>query len=674
MSKGNNLHALLIGVNYYFPNQLPGGVNYSPLQGCVRDIQQMESFLRSSLGVADENIIRLTASDGGNGGPSEAPSLWPTYGNIVDAFHRMREKAQPGDEVIIHYSGHGGRATSIYPPDVKPGKIDEALVSTDIGTDEGHYVRDLELAHLLHALTGKGLLVTVLLDCCHSGGMTRGDAVARGTGQVDTAARPAERGAVADKEAVLDTWRTLTGGTKAATPITAGGLPASDEWVVLTACRPQELAYEFKFDGQHHNGALTYWLLDALHAGGPVLSYEQLHRRLLTRIRSQFQRQWPQLYGEGRRAVFGRDWVDAQFAVPVVKYNEERGEVVLNAGTAQGVRRGAQLAIFPTEAADLGDVDAAVAHVTVKTGGATESTATVDEMGTDNTIEPGAQAVLVNPASVRLRSYVRLQTEGEGALPAEGQEALRAAHDAAQFGGFVELVGAEDRADFIIAAKDGHYEIWDPGGEVIPRINPPLPLDGAEAAAGVIKRLIHLARYRNVRQLANSDRGARDAPRVTFEWLDVAQDHTFSPGDEPVLLVRNDSEEAVEVAILELAPDWSITQIYPDGAAPSYTFDPGAEDELLFEVYLEGEQGEETSIYKLFATTDASNFRLLELPSLDQRTRLVKRAPDNELERLLAQVAETGPQTRAGRMRTSAGRHWTTAQVELHVAAPEQGE
>jgi hypothetical protein len=667
----SDLYALLIGADYYFPNSLPDGGRYGHLHGCVRDVERMASFLKARLAVPDKNNIRLTASHGGADAPAEEPSLWPTYENIIGGFQRVIENARPGDQVVIHYSGHGGRATSIYPPEVKSSGIDEAFVPADIGSDAARYVRDLELAHLLHTMTERGLVVTALLDCCHSGGMTRGDppAVARGIDAIDSTVRRTDTLAAPDADALLATWRQLTGGTRAATPLTPGGLPASDDWVVLTACRPQELAYEYKFDGQHKSGALTHWLLEALQGGGMALSYKQLHQRVLARVQAQFARQRPQLYGDGSRAIFGHNRVQAQFAVPVLKVDDARGEVVLNAGIAQGVRRGAQFAIFPLDATDLGDFDSAAARVTVKEDGATASQAAVDEVTEGEKIEPGAQAVLINPASVRLRSYARLQAEDEGALPQAAQAALRTAHATADFGRFVEWVGADAPADFIVAGMKGFYEIWDPGGEIIPRINPPLALSDEEAPAKVIERLIHLTRYRNVQQLANNDSRARGAPSVTFEWLDVPGDHTFADGNVARLLVRNDSPQDVEVTVLHLAPDWRIEQFYPADASDSYTFAPGETDTLELDVFVGGDEEEETSIFKLCATLQGTNFRMLELPTLDEpmTRRAGTRSPANELEELLSQVVETAPSTRAVRLRTSAGREWTTAQVELRV-------
>ncbi len=662
-SKNHNLYALLIGVNYYFPNRLDGGTSYGHLHGCVRDVEAMESFLKTRLGVADSQIIKLTAShnEADKSKPTEDKSVWPTYDNIIAGFQQLHDVAQAGDQVVIHYSGHGGRAKSIYSAAIKPAGFDEAFAPTDIGTDEGRYLRDLQLVYWLQKFSDKGVTTTVVLDCCHSGGMTRGDAVTRGSADIDNAVRPAE---TSDADAVA-TWQSLTDSVARSGSLNSGGLPASDNWVVIAACRPQESAFEYTVDGERR-GALTYWLMDTLN-GSLSLSYKQVHQRLVGRIQSKFSYQRPQLYGDGKRAVFGQARIDAQFAVPVLKYSERRSEVTLNAGIAQGIRRGAQFAIFPLNATELNDFSQAVARVTVFRDGATESKATIDEQSAP--IELGAQAVLINPASVKLRGFAQLQTEGQWALPTQAQAALKSAHAAAQFGGFIEWV-EEGEVDFIVAANKGHYEIWDATGEAIPFVNPPLALTDETAPAKVIDRLIHLTRYRNVQRLANNDSRTRGAPSVTFEWVGVHPDHVFTEGDVAHLLVRNDSAHDVEIAMLELDESWQIKQIYPEQGVDTYTFAPGEAETLEIDVFLSGDAAAESTIYKLFATIKGTNFHMLELPSLDEplmKSEMRSPSRDSELEQLLAQLIDIAPSMRAGRLRSTAGRQWTTAQVTLQV-------
>ena len=108
----NYLHALLIGIDCYLPNRLPNGASYKSLKGCVRDITLAEAFLKRQFNLPSERIYKLTASNvDGSSEPSEPPEQLPTYENIVGKFKELTEKAQPQDQVYIHYSGHGGRAS-----------------------------------------------------------------------------------------------------------------------------------------------------------------------------------------------------------------------------------------------------------------------------------------------------------------------------------------------------------------------------------------------------------------------------------------------------------------------------------------------------------------------------------------------------------------------------------
>src|ERR1051326_6038703 len=201
-SNRSGFYALLIGINQYLPNKLPNGLYYKSLLGCVPDVNLVEGFLRRDLGVPNENIIRLTSSRPVAGyEPPESRSQWPTYENIVSAFNGLTDVAQPGDQVFIHYSGHGGRAlTTDQFKDIKGDwGLDEVIVPMDLGNSEGRYLRDTELHLLIERLVRKRLYVTVALDSCHAGGATRNlldpdDAGAgvRGAGVLDTFKRRTE--------------------------------------------------------------------------------------------------------------------------------------------------------------------------------------------------------------------------------------------------------------------------------------------------------------------------------------------------------------------------------------------------------------------------------------------------------------------------------------------------
>ena len=153
-----NFYALLIGIDFYFPHDLPDG-RYKNLRGCVQDINHVETYLKTTFNLTPDQIIKLTATASENPNqPQEPPELLPTYENIVAKFKEITAKAQPQDRVYIHYSGHGGRAKTIFESLKGFGGLDEALVPTDIGQPNSRYLRDLEFAKLLEEMVEKSWL------------------------------------------------------------------------------------------------------------------------------------------------------------------------------------------------------------------------------------------------------------------------------------------------------------------------------------------------------------------------------------------------------------------------------------------------------------------------------------------------------------------------------------
>lgn len=145
----STFHALLIGIDHYLPNKLPDGGSYPSLGGCVRDVASMEEFLRQKLEIPGERIMKLAMPVAGIENPPEPNAQWPTYENIVKAFSDLTDDAAPGDQVYIHYCGHGGRVPTRFPDLKGASGLDETLVPMDVGNAEARHLRDVELAYLL---------------------------------------------------------------------------------------------------------------------------------------------------------------------------------------------------------------------------------------------------------------------------------------------------------------------------------------------------------------------------------------------------------------------------------------------------------------------------------------------------------------------------------------------
>lgn len=695
--KSSSLHALLIGIDHYMPNLLLGKYSYPHLGGCVRDISHVESFFKNKLGLAADRITKLTASLTDGDKPAEPPAQWPTYKNIVAAFKKLINEAKAGDQVYIHYSGHGGRASTAFPKLKGKTAQDEALVPTDIGNSEAQYVRDVEIAHLLKAMVDKKLIVTVVFDCCHSGGATRGrgGARTRGIGIVDTRTLPT-KSLVASEEELALTWETLSGGKTRSLKPASGWLMEPQGYVLLAACRAQELAMEYPFDGYESNGALTYWLLDSLKQIGPGLTYKLLHDRIVAKIHSQFETQTPQLQGEGNRLVFGSEQVKPQHGVTVMQYDSRKKTVLLNAGQAHGVRKGAQFAVYSIDAKSLTDTEDRVALAEVTEIGASESRAKVtNKLGT-KPIQQGAQAVLLDPGMVRLRRSVRVLKRDDLPKKIDQAKALESIETILAKGasGFLQLAAEKEPADYQVAVNEkSEYEIWDPAGEPIKNLRPALKIKDAESAARVVSRLEHLAKYRNVQELDNRDPMSPLARKLVVELVGMQTE--FDPADEPdpqpfnspgntpvlkegewtFLRVRNNSSEVLNVTVMDLGPDWSVSQIYPSGAGAFESLDPGQELPILrLQSSLPPGYEQGTDVLKVFATVGTTNFQWLALPALDEppiAKKTTRSAAGSALDELLAAFTSGAPKTRNLNLAAYPSKEWATAQVEVRI---EKGE
>ncbi|MEG4071075.1 caspase family protein [Microcoleus sp. Pol14C2] len=698
-STRSNFHALLIGIDCYLPNKLSDGSYYKSLKGCVRDINHVEAFLKNRLQVPETQIVKLTASNNADASiePPEPKELWPTYENMIAKFKEITEKAQAEDQVYIHYSGHGGRAATIYPNLKGEDGIDESLVPTDIGDSNARYLRDMELAKLLQNMVDKGLVVTVALDSCHSGGAARkiGDDcdIRRSEGgAVDTTPRPIES-LVGSADELAQTWKSLAQNNHNTRNVTSSGwLPEPKGYTLLAACRDNEYAYETDFDGER-NGALTYWLLRSLEKFGTGVTSKTLHDRIFAKVHSQFEKQTPMLQGKSDGTFFGNNLVSTQLTVPVIQVNLEENRVQLNAGQAHGLRQGAEFVVYPSQTADFTQTNQRLALVQITRLGAVNSWATITQMLGESKIEDiedGAPALLLYP-HVQLVSKVHLvlPEEKDQPLGIDAKVALQAVESAMPEGkGWVELVSGDEAADYQVSINSaGDYEILDRTGIPISNLRPTLKVDNPNAAVSVLKRLVHLSKYHATIDLDNHDPESPLKGKIEVELFALPDDYVpgdkeelkpfNNPGNVPTLdvdrysylIIRNKSSLFLNITVLAIQPDWSIIKGYPTGA-PFQTVDPGKEVKWRINTSLPNGSQEGTDILKVFATIDGTSFDWLELPALDKP--IESRNPDRAttpLAKFLAAffASEDAPPTKNVNSAAYASEEWTTDQVTLVV-------
>lgn len=707
----SNIYALLIGINYYFPNTFSDGNFYPCLKGAVRDINFVESFLTNTRKIPTENIFKLTASASVNSElPLESNENLPTYKNIVTKFQELTKIVSKGDQIYIHYSGHGASVATEIPEEKGENGTDESIVPTDIGLQEGRYLKDFELAKLLQNMVDKGLVVTIVLDSCYSGGATKGEVNIRGIGKVDDTVRTT-KSLVADLEELKANW--LSSAEKSNTRSVYSNLVSNtNDYVLLAACRPTEFAFEYLVDRKKgiYGGALTNFLLESFKQLSPNLTYKNIHENLYTKIHSKFPLQTPMLVGNGNRVVFGDKYEQKAYYVLVLQVDKVNQRVLLGVGESVGFGVDDQFAIYP-QGADFTKIEQRIAVATISECGATESWCHLELIEKEAIVKQADQAVPL-AAPIYLVKQVLLWYKDEanaeersqnpfpfGKLSPEiyllQEEALEAVKNALKGNGWVEATEeSEEEIRYQVAVNErGEYEICDLSGQPLPNLHPPLKINEPNSANKLVNRLVHLAKYHSIYELNNYDQNSPLLGKLEFEWLGKSKNHsrakpippksklqsvespfeaTVIEGEWIFLKIKNNSNRILNIAVLELDIDWAVLQVFPPNQGELFvTLAPGQEEKLSFNPSLIEGYEKGTEFLKLFATIGSPNFRVLELPPLDQPKSKGNITRGNDpLEKLLANIDDEQPATKRLNLAQSASNEWITVQISLTIKKP----
>lgn len=144
--------ALLIGIGAY--------QHIRPLIGPPRDLVRMERFLTDHMGYRTDEIAVL------KDGQATRKNLLRTMENW------LVRSTKAGDKVFIYFSGHGSQLPDKN-DDEKDG-LDETLSPIDTTKDGRNQITDDEFGAILAKMADRDL--TVIIDSCHSGTISRGAA------------------------------------------------------------------------------------------------------------------------------------------------------------------------------------------------------------------------------------------------------------------------------------------------------------------------------------------------------------------------------------------------------------------------------------------------------------------------------------------------------------------
>lgn len=678
------IHALVIGIDDYPEAAPPNRTLFRSLGGCVRDALEVVAFLRDRLGVPPSQITQLLAP---LPGVDVQGAALPTYDNIVRAWQRLIDEVPRGEQIYIHYSGHGGRVKTCLPEIKGATARDEALAPCDVNQrDTGRFLRDVEVALLLERMAQRGQVGTIVVDACHSGGLPRGDAVPRG-GPEDLEPRPSdELGSAVGTRAELEATAQRSAGSRGA------GEPwnfGASSTAVVAACRQNEFAYEYAFDGHTRRGALTYFWLAALDRRGASLTYGAATRRIDAEITAHQLAQRPMVIGDADREILGLDHVRSVRAIPVQAVDGDR--ITLSAGMATLMRRGMRLAIAPPDAAANAIELAGLPEVEITEVDADISIArrVGDNPGE---IVGGAQAIPLRytDSVTRFVKWLPSGLPGDDdarrtfaeALAADGTKLVAAAPDgvAAQFSVTVTTAGGT------LA-----YRIDDASGAPVAKLGAAISVADSGAAACVVARLAHLARYGTVQTLDNSDSRSPLTGCLELELLALPDD--FQQGDRIVarpfpgaqpdrllhntwfcLRIRNRSPFELNAVVLDLQADWGISKAVPSNM-PWIQLAPDGFHDTAIRAWVPDGQDATSDTLKAIATMEPTSFDWLCLDPIDQIDdphRARKGMQSNDLGSAMEAMRSTTRSTRNVSEANVPTRAWTTVQRVITVEAEAQ--
>lgn len=659
------IYALLVGIDRYAAGRVPN------LRGCVADVQGTYNLLTAQFAIPAAQIRLLTASRAGG----EAPEQLPTRANIINAWRTHLGQAGPGDQVFVHYSGHGSQARSTDPNE--PDGYDETIVAHDSRTPGVYDILDKELGLLVQEIEERGAQVAIVLDCCHAGSGTRvawneaWPAVRR--------CRPDDR--LRPPESVLD-GADASAAPRAPTP--SGWLPLGNH-ILLAACRDEELSFEYRVpDTGQWQGAASYFFQRALSTASPGATWFDLHDFVQTRVAALYPLQSPQLEGPGQLHVFG---VEAEAMRPYLLVTKVvADQLQVNGGAAIGLAPGARLTIYPPGATP--DTPP-LAGATVATVQADRAWARLDQPAA---VEPACRAWV---AAWPVGGPLRVVAVDDPAVTA----ALAARADGAP-SGFVQAVSLEasqdanaddaTQPDFRVTVQDGAYQIADAAGDLLTQITPIATAAGAEQVADMLE---HLAIYRNVQMLHNPAptstlRGAVSLELATYRQsgadgrpLDPqpvrrsGNEAVVQAGDKLALTITNRTSIPIYLAAFDLDPAYAITRIYPTRAAYQKVAAHASVTVKLLERTLDAEaQSRHVRGIKVVATRSPASFDVLQMPRLNEGDfrsgpRAASDDPFAELLNLLRYRGARG----SGFGGDHTPDNWTTADLKLTVlAGPRQ--
>ncbi len=569
-------YAILIGANQY--------QNLDErwwLKGPANDVALVATYLTTAAPVPfkTEHVTVLT-----DGRDDVQPA---TLDAIRAAFADLTAEVQPGDFVYLHFSGHGTQAPAADPTSELDG-LDELFLPVDIGTwSDGvgaveNALVDDEIGTMIDGLRAKGANVWAVFDSCHSGTATRavdgGDEEVR-IRQLD----PSVLGIAPEAVESVTTRSIEDPRAPAEAPFDVG--EGDGSFVAFFAAQTNEVTPEKNLPkgkpDRKPQGVFTYTLMETL-AEYPGATYAQIGQEVLRKYSvKNLARSTPLFEGDLDTVVFAGEGGGrvAQWQATVT----DDGTFAIPAGSLHGLSDGAVLAVMASAADTNAD---ALGYVQLASVDTFASTGTGIEREGKTLPADLPKGVTLRKLDDALDFSLTIALPEPGTAPAD---ALLAALDAltASAGPRLTFVTAGAEADLrlaVIADSPRPDAIW-----VLPATGLAEDLDttpsistadkdGATLAATLADTLGTMSKALNLLKLGDAvGPGALD---VEVEMLTrTPQDRTLKPlpftpvptlipDDEVHVLARNNMDQPVDVNVLYIGADYSISHWFSGRLQP----------------------------------------------------------------------------------------------------------
>jgi Caspase domain len=594
------------------------------LVGPKNDAALVRDFLLKGLPdtvkFAQEDMILLSDEvEGANGSP--------THENITAGLAELAAKAEQGDFVYLHLSGHGAQQPEMQEGNETDG-LDEIFLPNNINkwTDRSKGVPnalvDDEIGAAIDAIRSKGAFVWAVFDCCHSGTATRAvevdDELERKVEFVDLidpsvteegkkayagAQAKADAAASRDISADANQRKPAFSLPTGATPIGKGGLVAF--YAAQTIETTPEMPLPKGAEDATRYGLFTYTIFSKI-AENLNITYRQLGHAVLQQYSADGRtRPTPLFEGDLDARVFGTEKIDAAGQWPITVKN---GAATIPAGLLHRLTVGSKLAVLLSPISDLAD---ALGYVEVRSAKNLESQVRPVEFDDKPALKiadiPAGAYARVAELAVDYKLAVARPGKAEGldaeiALVNAVLDELSQAKDKrfnialVEPGQSADLRLAVMRENAVSNAAAGATDmpaLWflPASGDVTLKdgSRPPLVIihtdDKPKLAGAVSDNLTTIFRATSLSKLAAASDYRPDEVSVefrikrkddgTFVPLVAAEVPRVFPGDEVHVAAKNQSSRLVDINVLYVGSDYSVTHIVAERLVSGATLEEG---------------------------------------------------------------------------------------------------